>query len=71
VDWIDVAPDMGKWRALVNAVMNLRVPHNAGKLSSGFTTGGLTSIAQLHTVSYSVSYLVRTHHIRCRSVVKL
>ena len=26
VDWIDVARDMNKWRPLVNAVMNLRVP---------------------------------------------
>jgi hypothetical protein len=25
VDWIDVAQDRNKWRALVNAVMNLRV----------------------------------------------
>jgi hypothetical protein len=26
MDWIDVAQDMYRWRALVNAVMTLRVP---------------------------------------------
>jgi hypothetical protein len=35
VDWIGLAKDRNRWRALVNSVLNLRVPRNAGKLSSG------------------------------------
>jgi hypothetical protein len=48
VDWIGVAQDRNRWRALVNSVLNLRGPWNAGKLSSGLTSGGLSSSAQLH-----------------------
>jgi hypothetical protein len=29
MDWIDMARDKDRWRALVNAVMNLRIPQNA------------------------------------------
>jgi hypothetical protein len=52
VAWIDLAQDRNRWSALVDMVMNLRVPYNAGKLSSGCTTDGRYSSAQLHTVSY-------------------
>jgi hypothetical protein len=51
VDWIDLAKDRNRWRALVNSVLNLRVPRNAGKLSSGLTSSGLSSSVHLHIVS--------------------
>jgi hypothetical protein len=51
VDRIDLAQNTNRRRALVNSVLKFRVPQNAGKLSSGLTTVGLSSAAQLHIVS--------------------
>jgi hypothetical protein len=47
VDWIDLAQGRDHWRALMNTVMNLRVPLNAGKFLSGCTIGGFSRRAQL------------------------
>jgi hypothetical protein len=51
VDWIGLTQDTNRWRVLVNSVLNFRVPLNAGKLSNGLTSSGLSSSAQLHRVS--------------------
>jgi hypothetical protein len=48
MDWIDLAEDRDQWSVLVNTVMNLRVPQNAGKLLNGCTIDGFSRRAQLH-----------------------
>jgi hypothetical protein len=50
-DWIDLAQDRDKWRALVKTVMNLCVPQNVGRFLSSCTTSGLSYSAQLQRVS--------------------
>ena len=37
-DWMELAQDMDRWRALVSTLRNLRVPKNAGSFLTSYRT---------------------------------
>ena len=55
MDWIDLAQTRDGWRALANAVMNLRIPLNAGNLTSCVPVS-FSRRTLLHGVGWLVSY---------------
>jgi hypothetical protein len=48
MDWIDLAQDREQWRALMNTVVDLRFPYNAGNFLSSCTIGSFSRRTQLH-----------------------
>jgi hypothetical protein len=51
IDWIDVAQDRDRWRAVVYTVMNLRIPQNVGNFLSGLRRFSFSGKTLLHGVS--------------------
>jgi CRISPR/Cas system-associated protein Cas7 (RAMP superfamily) len=52
MDWIGLAHDRDRWRAIVNAVMNLRIQQNAGNFLTSYKPVSFSRRTLLHGVSY-------------------
>ena len=60
MEWIDLAQDRGRWRAPVKAVMDLRVPYNAGSLLTSWVNVSFSQRTLFHGVIHTHTH-THTH----------
>jgi hypothetical protein len=70
MEWIYLAEDRVQWRAHVNTVINLRVPHNDGSFLTSYVTNGFTRRTLFHGVSQSATYLVLSVRLLVRNKIQ-
>jgi hypothetical protein len=61
MDWIALAQDRDRWRALMNAVKTLRVSQYAGTFLSSFTREGPTRRAHLKDIQLKASSVTQMY----------
>jgi len=54
MDWIDLAQERDRWQALVNSVMNLWAPLNAGNFLTVWEPVSFSRRILLHGVSFAI-----------------